>query len=134
MKYYAGMDVSLEETAICIVDERGAIVKEMRATSEPEALADALSAAGLPPLERVGFEACSLTAWLHDSLRAAGWPALCIETRQANAAMKIMPNNTDRNDARAGADHAYRLVSPGPCEVAPVPAVAFAAGGPTHGA
>ena len=47
------------------------------------------------------LEACSLTAWLHDGLRAAGWPALCIETRQANAAMKTMPNKTDRNDARA---------------------------------
>lgn len=100
MKYYAGMDVSLEETAICIVDETGAIVKEMRAASEPEALADALAAVGLP-LERVGLEACSLTAWLHDGLRAAGWAALCIETRQANAAMKTMPNKTDRNDARA---------------------------------
>jgi transposase len=100
MKYYAGMDVSLEETAICIVDETGAIVKELRAASEPEALANALSAVGLA-LERVGLEACSLTAWLHDGLRAAGWPALCIETRQANAAMKTMPNKTDRNDARA---------------------------------
>ena len=100
MKYYAGMDVSLEETTICVVDEAGVIVKEMRAVSEPEALVDALSATGLP-LERVGLEACSLTAWLHDGLRAAGWPALCIETRQANAAMKTMPNKTDRNDARA---------------------------------
>jgi transposase len=99
MKYYAGMDVSLEETAICIVDETGTIMKEMRTASEPEALADALSAAGLP-LERVGLEACSLTAWLHDGLCAAGWAALCIETRQANAAMKTMPNKTDRNDAR----------------------------------
>src|SRR3954470_20450366 len=53
------------------------------------------------PLERVGLEACSLTAWLHDDLRAAGLPAICIETRQANAAMKMMPNKTDRNDARA---------------------------------
>lgn len=46
MKYYAGIDVSLEETAICIVDETGAIMKEMQAASEPETLADALSAAG----------------------------------------------------------------------------------------
>ena len=42
-----------------------------------------------------------MPAWLRDGLRAAGWPALCIETRQANAAMKTMPNKTDRNDARA---------------------------------
>lgn len=100
MKYFAGLDVSLEETAICIVDESGRIVKETRAASEPAALSKALRETGLA-LERVGLEACSLTAWLHDGLRAEGWPAICIETRQANAAMKTMPNKTDRNDARA---------------------------------
>ena len=100
MTYYAGLDVSLEETAICVVDGTGRIVKEARAASEPAALIVALNELDLP-LERIGLEACSLTAWLHDSLRAAGLPALCIETRQANAAMKTMPNKTNRNDARA---------------------------------
>lgn len=100
MKYYAGLDVSLEETAICVVDEEGKILRELRAASEPEALAAALSATGFL-LERVGQEACSLTAWLHDGLREAGIAAVCIETRQANATMKTMPNKTDRNDARA---------------------------------
>lgn len=87
MTYFAGLDVSLEETTICIVDESGRIMKEMRAASEPQALAEALRKVDLP-LERVG-------------LGAEGWPAICIETRQANAAMKTMPNKTDRNDARA---------------------------------
>jgi transposase len=100
MKYYAGLDASLEETAICVVDETGRIAKEARAASEPKALSEALLGMGLP-LERVGLEACSLAAWLHEGLRAAGLPAICIETRQANAAMKTMPNKTDRNDARA---------------------------------
>ena len=100
MKYFAGLDVSLEETAICVVEESGRIVKETRAASEPEALIKALRKVGLP-LERIGLEACSLTAWLHDGLRAEGLPAICIETRAANAAMKTMPNKTDRNDARA---------------------------------
>ena len=100
MNYYAGLDVSLEETAICVVDETGRLVKETRAASEPQALIAALSGIGLP-LERIGIEACSLAAWLHDDLRDAGLPAICIETRQANAAMKTMPNKTDRNDARA---------------------------------
>ena len=100
MRYFAGLDVSLEETAICVVDENGVIVKEVRATSEPEALIVALREVGLP-LERVGLEACSLTAWLYEGLRQAGFSAICIETRQANAAMKTMPNKTDRNDARA---------------------------------
>ena len=100
MNHYAGLDVSLEETAICVVDETGRIVKEARAASEPDTLVAALRAMDLP-LERIGLEACSLTAWLHDELREAGLPAICIETRQANAAMKTMPNKTDRNDARA---------------------------------
>ncbi|MHB1110158.1 MAG: IS110 family RNA-guided transposase, partial [Devosia sp.] len=100
MTYFAGLDVSLEETAICIVDEVGRIVNEARAASDPQALSEALRNVDLP-LERIGLEACSLTAWLHDGLRAEGLPAICIETRQANAAMKTMPNKTDRNDARA---------------------------------
>ena len=100
MDYYAGLDVSLEETAICVVDATGRIVKETRATSEPEALVAALGEIGLP-LARIGLEACSLTAWLHDGLSEAGLSAVCIETRQAKAAMKTMPNKTDRNDARA---------------------------------
>lgn len=100
MNYYAGLDVSLEETAICVVDETGRFVKETRAASEPPALLAALRGIDLP-LARIGLEACSLTAWLHDGLRDAGLPAICIETRQANAAMKTMPNKTDRNDARA---------------------------------
>ena len=100
MKYYAGLDVSLEETTICVIDETGRIVKETRAASDPEALVEALKKAGLP-LERIGLEACSLAAWLHEGLREAGLPTVCIETRQANAAMKTMPVKTDRNDARA---------------------------------
>src|SRR5215208_7126349 len=70
MNYYAGLDVSLEETAICVVDGSGLIVKEVRAASEPEALIAALKAIDVP-LERIGLEACSLTAWLHDGLRGA---------------------------------------------------------------
>lgn len=53
------------------------------------------------PLERIGLEACSLTAWLYGDLRAAGLPAVCIETRFATAATKTMPYKTDCNDARA---------------------------------
>lgn len=100
MTYFAGLDVSLEETSICIVDETGRIVRETRAASDPRALSDALRQVDMP-LDRIGLEACSLTAWLHDGLRAEGFAAICIETRRANAAMKTMPNKTDRNDARA---------------------------------
>jgi len=97
--YFAGLDVSLEETAVCIVDDAGRIVREARAASEPEALAAFFGACGIT-MERVGLEACSLTAWLHAGLTEAGLPAICIEARQAKAAMGAMPNKTDRNDAR----------------------------------
>ena len=68
------MDVSLEETSICIVDETGRIAKEFRAASDPEALILALGDTGLQ-IDRIGLEACSLTAWLHDGLRGVGLPA-----------------------------------------------------------
>lgn len=64
MGYFAGLDVSLEETAICIVDDAGCIVREARAASEPEALIAFFKTCGMK-MERVGLEACSLTAWLH---------------------------------------------------------------------
>ena len=99
MGYFAGLDVSLEETAICIVDGAGHIVREARAVSEPEVLVAFFEASGME-MERVGLEACSLTAWLHAGLTEAGIPAICIEARQAKAAMGAMPNKTDRNDAR----------------------------------
>ena len=99
MDYYAGLDVSLKETAICIVDDAGQIVREVRAASEPDVLVAFFKTCGMA-MERVGLEACSLTAWLHQGLTAAGIAAVCIETRQAKAAMGAMPNKTGRNDAR----------------------------------
>jgi transposase len=86
MGYFAGLDVSLEETAICIVDEAGLIVREARVASDPEALIAFFRATGMA-MERVGLEACSLTAWLHQGLTEAGIAAICIEARQAKAAM-----------------------------------------------
>lgn len=91
--------MSLEDTAICIVDGAGPIVRKERVANEPNALIAFFETCGLA-LERVGLEACSLTAWLTQGQREARIPAICIETRQAKAAMEAMPNKTDRNDAR----------------------------------
>ena len=99
MGYFAGLDVSLEETAVCVVDETGRIVREARVVSEPEALMAFFRVSGMT-MERVGLEACSLTAWLQQGLSEEGIPAICIEARQAKAAMGAMPKKTDRNDAR----------------------------------
>lgn len=100
MRYYAGLDVSLEETAVCVMDDDGAVIKEARVVSEPEALTAFFRELGFT-LERIGLEACSLSAWLHQGLCAAGLPAICIETRHAKGVCKTMPVKTDRRDARA---------------------------------
>jgi transposase len=97
MRHFAGLDVSLEETAICVIDEAGGMVREARVASEPEALVAFFRALGFA-VERIGLEACSLAAWLHEGLAGAGLPAVCIETRRAKAAMGAMPNKTDYVD------------------------------------
>ena len=101
MKYFAGLDVSLDETAICVVDEDGIIVTEGKAASEPGDLVRWLVATGLT-ITRVGLEAGPLSPWLHTELRAAGLPAICIETRRMKGATAAMAVKTDRNDRPGG--------------------------------
>lgn len=100
MNYFAGLDVSLEEVSICVVDGAGAVVREARVASEPEAIAQWFSALGLP-MARVGLEAGPLSPWLHSELVARGLPAVCIETRRMRSATELMAVKTDRVDARA---------------------------------
>jgi transposase len=99
MKYYAGLDVSLSETAICIVDEAGAICREMKVPSHPEDLIRALQDSTWP-LVRIGLEAGPLSQWLFSGLAQADLPVVCIETRHTKAFLKAQVNKTDRNDAR----------------------------------
>lgn len=98
---YAGLDVSLELTSICVVDEEGRMVLEVKVASDPDAIADALrEAAG--EFVRVGLEAGPLSQWLFFGLKDAGLPAVCLEARHAKAAMVAMNRNkNDRNDARS---------------------------------
>ena len=100
MRYFAGFDVSLEETAIGIVDETGRLVREGKVATEPEAL-DAYMRAGGLPIDRVGLEAGPLSTWLHGELTAGGWTMVCIETRRLRAVTRAMPVKSDRKDAEA---------------------------------
>ena len=106
MNHYAGLDVSMEETSVCIVDEKGTILREGRVPTEPEAIASFLAAFRLS-LARVGLEAGQMSPWLCHELIAAGLPAICIETHHAKAAMQAQNVKTDRNDAR-GIAHMMR--------------------------
>ena len=99
MKHDAGLDVSVKETSVCIVDETGAICREMKVVSHPDDLARVLQDPAWQ-LDRVGLEAGPMSQWLFSGLAEAGLPAICIETRHAKAFLKAQVNKTDRNDAR----------------------------------
>jgi transposase len=107
MKYYVGLDVSLATTAICAVDENGAIIKEGVAASDPEEIANWLEQLGLS-FQRVGLETGSTAAWLYSGLRNRGVPAICVDPRRLRAVTKTMRIKNDRNDARAIA-HCMRV-------------------------
>jgi len=100
MNKYAGLDVSLEETAIAIVDEMGRTVREAKVASEPEAIDTWFRAKGAG-IARLGLEAGPLSSWLYAGLQARGWPVVCIETRRLRAATRTMPVKSDRKDAEA---------------------------------
>src|ERR671918_1832826 len=99
MAHFAGLDVSVAETSICIVDEHGKIVRERKVPTEPEEIIAALNGAG-QSCERIGLEAGPLSQWLYGELAEAGLPVICIETRHIRAVLEAQVNKTDRNDAR----------------------------------
>jgi transposase len=99
MKYYAGIDVSLESASVCIVDEHGLIVREGTVGSEPEALIAWLGKQGAKVV-LIGLEAGPLSQWLHAGLSQAGLTVELLETRHVRAAFKAMSVKTDRKDAR----------------------------------
>jgi len=99
MAYFVGLDVSLKETSVCIVDDSGKIVREARVASEPEALLQVLTNT-IYRFKRIGLEAGPLSQWLYSVLAEAGLPVICVETRHMRAALKAQINKTDRNDAR----------------------------------
>ncbi len=99
MDHYAGIDVSLECSSVCVVDASGKIVREGKVASEPEALIAWFGSLGFD-LARIGLEAGPLSQWLFAALREAGLAVELLETRHVRDAFKAMPVKTDRNDAR----------------------------------
>jgi transposase len=99
MEYYAGIDVSLKESSVCVVDSAGKVVREVKVASEPEALVRYFDELGLP-VGRIGLEAGPLSQWLHAGLIAAGREVVLLETRHVKAALSAMTVKTDRKDAR----------------------------------
>lgn len=99
MEYYAGIDVSLEYSSLCVVDGTGKIVREGKAASEPAGLMAWFGSLGFG-LTRIGLEAGPLSQWLYLAMKQAGLAAELLETRHVRDAFKAMPVKSDRNDAR----------------------------------
>ena len=99
MEYYAGIDVSLESSSVCVVDAMGHVLREVKIASEPEALAAWFNQLG-NELTRIGLEAGPLSQWLYARMRDAGLAVELLETRHVRDAFKAMPVKTDRKDAR----------------------------------
>jgi transposase len=99
MDHYAGIDVSLECSSVCVVDAGGKIVREGKVASEPEALIDYFGMLRLAVV-RIGLEAGPLSQWLYAAMKEAGLAVELLETRHVRDAFKAMPVKSDRNDAR----------------------------------
>jgi transposase len=91
MEQYVGLDVSLEETAVCVLDSAGKIVWRGRCSSDPEAIARIVRERA-PFAVRLGLETGQLSTWL--SLRRLGLPVVCLDARHAKAALSLQVNKT----------------------------------------
>jgi len=103
MKYYAGLDVAMKETFICVLDEEGKRVYESRSTTDPQPIYEELLKSGVV-LEKVGLETGSLSNYLTKGLQALGLEVICIDARKMAAILSVTVNKTDKNDARGIAD------------------------------
>ncbi|MCT7376781.1 IS110 family transposase [Chelativorans sp. EGI FJ00035] len=125
MEYFAGLDISMEETHVCVVDREGTVIHEQKTASTPEAIAASLAKAAR--CRRIVFETGRMAPMLYHGLTALGLPVICIESRQAYQALKsLATHKTDRNDAR-GLAHLARTGFFKPVHVKSLPAHAIRA-------
>src|ERR1700723_1622491 len=98
MEYYVGLDVSLKQTSICVVDQAGLVVREGVVDSDPEAISVYVTSRA-PNAVRIGLETGPTSTWLWTELKRLGLPVICIDARHAKAVLKMQINKSDRNDA-----------------------------------
>ena len=99
MEQYVGLDVSLEQTSVCVVDGSGKTLWQGKCVSTPEAIAAAIRTRA-PEVARIGLESGPLSAWHWHELKKLGLPVVCLNARHAKAALSMQLNKSDRNDAR----------------------------------
>ncbi|SFB12742.1 Transposase [Poseidonocella pacifica] len=98
MEHYAGLDVSLKEISICVVDGDGKTVARGACPADPEGMAGWFRNRSLNPL-RIVHESGMLSIWLQRGLARLGLPATCIDARKAHKALSARLNKSDAADA-----------------------------------
>lgn len=98
MDYYAGLDVSLKEISICVVDAGGQPIARGICPADPEGVAGWFRARSLSPKQMV-HESGQLSIWLQRGLQRLGLPAICIDARKAHKSLSARPNKSDAADA-----------------------------------
>src|SRR5229473_834105 len=100
MAHFVGLDVSVKETSVCVVDDAGKVIWEQKVPTEPADIIALLNSLGVT-FGRIGIEAGPLSQWLVNALTAVELPVICVETRHMKALLTAQQiNKTDRNDAR----------------------------------
>ena len=100
MAHFVGLDVSVKETSVCVVDDAGKVIWEQKVPTEPADIIALLNSLGVT-FGRIGIEAGPLSQWLVHALTAVELPVVCVETRHMKALLTAQQiNKTDRNDAR----------------------------------
>ena len=100
MAHFVGLDVSVKETSVCVVDDTGKVIWEQKVPTEPADIIAVLTSLDVT-FSRIGIEAGPLSQWLVNALTAVELPVICVETRHMKALLTAQQiNKTDRNDAR----------------------------------
>jgi transposase len=103
MDTFVGLDVSLKETSVCVLNQQGTCVFEGKVASEPKAIARVIRKHA-PHVVRVGLESGPTSVWLTHTLLAESLPVVCLDARHAQAVLSVRPNKSDRSDARGLAE------------------------------
>ena len=111
MDYFAGLDISMEETRVCVLDREGVVVYEGKAASMSEAIADELAKA--PSCRRIVFETGRMGPVLFHGLSQLGLPVVCVESRQAYQARRAARSDPAPSTA---SEPSYRNDSPSNCQ------------------
>jgi transposase len=98
MEYYVGLDVSLKEISICVVDRDGETVARGVCPADPEGVAGWFRNRDLTP-RRIVHESGMLSIWLQRGLAGLGLPATCIDARKAHKSLSARLNKSDAADA-----------------------------------